>query len=132
MPFYRQMLIAKSDLLRHPKVLFLFDDNELRKGTAGQAGQCRGLPNGIGIATKKFPSIKEDAYWSDKDYERCVAIIMKDLEPVKAHLMAGGDVVCPAAGLGTGLANLPDKAPKIYKKLKYELDQLQKLYPPNQ
>jgi hypothetical protein len=112
-----QMQITRTDLRSHPNRMYLFGDNEARKGYGGLASECRGEPNAIGVATKRFPSHADHAFWHDDDIERCCAIIDADLRPAIEHVKRGGTVMCPAAGLGTGLSELPKRAPKIYSHL---------------
>jgi len=52
MPLIFQDLITENDLIDHPDRLYLFGDNELCEGRAGQARVCRGHPNAVGVATK--------------------------------------------------------------------------------
>lgn len=110
--------IERSDLRATPAALFLFGDNEAREGMGGQASACRGEPNAVGVATKRAPARNESAYWSDADYERCIAIIDADLERVFEHVRAGGDVVIPRAGIGTGLSELPARAPRVMEYIR--------------
>lgn len=127
------MPVLKTDILNRTTIassrdkLYLFGDNEGRCGYGGQAKACRGEPNAVGVATKKSPSMHERGYWSDDDFERCVAIIDADLAPVFEHLRKGGVVVIPEAGLGTGLAELPKRAPRIFAHLQKRLQELESL-----
>jgi hypothetical protein len=117
MPLVFQDRIERSDLRANPDTLYLFGDNEARRGLGGQAAACRGEPNAIGVATKCLPRRNAKAYWSDQDYDRLVALIEADLAPAFAHVRRGGTVVCPTAGLGTGLSELPTRAPKVFAYL---------------
>lgn len=113
-----QHRIFRNDLRNNPDVLYLFGDNEVRRGRGGQAGECRDEPNAVGVATKRLPARTEEAFWSDDDYERCVQIIDADLQRAFAHVSAGGLVVCPSDGLGSGLSELPERAPRIYQYIR--------------
>jgi hypothetical protein len=93
-----QDLITENDLMDHPDRICLFGDNELRQGCGGQARVCRGHANAVGIATKRSPDRTPDAYWHDTEFDR---LITNDLTPAILHILNGGTVVCPTAGLGT-------------------------------
>ena len=123
MPILFQHRIYRSDLKHNPDVKYLFGDNEARKGLGGQARECRGEPNAIGIATKIKPSRGEDAFWSDADYERCAAIVKSDFEPALEHLKSGGILVCPSDGLGTGLSELSTRAPRLLALIREYIQQ---------
>lgn len=124
MPVIFQERIERHHLRSRPDALFVFGDNEARKGMGGQAAACRGEPNAVGIATKRAPSMTESAFWSDADFKRCAAIIDKDLEPLFAHVRAGGTVVFPRAGIGTGLSQLPSRAPRLMEHIRMRVREL--------
>ena len=129
MPLIFQDFIMRRDLRDNPDRLYLFGDNERRQGFGGQAAQCRGEPNAVGVATKRFGAASERAYWSDDEYARCVRIIVQDLSRAENHLLSGGTVVCPSAGLGTGLSQLKERAPRILERLNAELKRLEEIRP---
>lgn len=116
--------VERRDLQLEPNTLFVFGDNELRVGFGGQAVSCRGEPNAVGVATKRAPSRKSSAYWSDADYDRCVSVVDADLERVFAHVRAGGCVVIPKAGIGTGRSELPTRAPRIMEHIREKIREL--------
>lgn len=108
--YYRQMV---KD---NPHCLFIFGDNTERKGFGGQA-IIRGLPNTFGIVTKILPNITEESFMSDDNPEH-LELIKKDLEDLnKLYIEKEYNLVFPTCGLGTGLAQLPKKAPNIYQFL---------------
>ena len=127
MPLIFQDRIVSDDLHAHPDRLFLFGDNELRRGRGGQAAACRGHANSVGVATKRAPDREDSAYWTDADYERITAIIDHDLAPAFDHIRLGGTVVCPSAGLGTGRAELPSRAPRVFAYLRQSIIRLKRL-----
>ena len=129
MPLMYLTHVSRATLRAYPDTLFLFGDNEARVGFGGQARECRGEPNAIGVATKRLPSRSPTAYWSDDDYERCVACIDKDLDPAFKHAMKGGMIACPLSGLGTGLADLPNRAPRVFAYLKKRISELAEIRP---
>jgi hypothetical protein len=105
---------ARIDARTHPSTLFVFGDNMARKGLGGQAREMRGEPNAVGIPTKWLPSLAAGAYFSDEDLERVKPSLDEAFDKLEAHLAAGGDVVWPDDGIGTGLAELPSRAPAIH------------------
>lgn len=125
MPVVFQERIERTDLQANPGNLYVFGDNEARRGLGGQAKACRGEPNAIGVATKKAPSMAESAMWSDADFDRCAAIIDADMEPLFKHARSGGVVVFPAAGIGTGLSQLPQRAPRLMDHIRQRVRELQ-------
>ena len=127
MPLVFQDYIMPTDIMDHPDWLYLFGDNEQRRGFKGQAAACRGYPNAVGIATKRAPHRGETAYWSEVDYDRAIAIIDRDLAQAFDHMKNGGTVVCPSAGLGTGLADLGRRAPRIFSHIRKRIKELRSL-----
>ncbi len=104
--------------------LFVFGDNVERQGLGGQAKEIRYEPNAIGIITKHKPTMTEDAFLDDSFYKRWLELSANDILQI---FLYPGIVVWPYYGIGTGLAQLPKKAPKIFKtieliKLKLEMD----------
>lgn len=112
MPIIYQKLIKRGDLQKNPKAYYVFGDNNCRVGKGGQAGEMRGEPNAIGIRTKKNPSYDIDAYYIDSEYNENVKNISEDFLKVVAALDQGSLVVYPTDGVGTGLSNLKESAPK--------------------
>lgn len=117
MPLLYQKFIKREHLRANPQVLFVFGDNVLRKGMKGQAAEMRGEPNAIGVATKWEPNSEWNAYFHDGDYATIQRIIQQDLQRVHNALLEGKIVVWPADGIGTGLSQLPKKAPKAWALL---------------
>lgn len=117
MPIEYRKRISRSMLVNEPDTLFVFGDNLLRKGRGGQAAEMRGEPNAVGVPTKKAPSNAASAFFTDEDFDEAVKTIESDLKQIADHLKAGGNVVWPRDGIGTGLADLPNRAPKIWEYL---------------
>lgn len=101
----------------NPDVLFAFGDNLARVGFGGQAGEARGCPNAVGIPTKISPSeyIFDDLVFENP--ERFRGPIVSAFSKLKAHLIAGGSIVWPKDGVGTGLARLNITAPRLYETI---------------
>jgi hypothetical protein len=115
-----QKRIYRRDLQARPEVFFLFGDNLLEIGMGGQAGQMRGEPNAIGVPTKMTPGGGEGDFFSDDNLaENCAAI-----DAALEKLPKGARVVIPEDGLGTGLAELPTRAPLTFAHLTKKLAEL--------
>lgn len=96
----KQKFITREDLQANPDTLYVFGDNERRRGYGGQAKAMRGEPNAVGVRTKRKPARNSpDDFWTDDTYEQNCQLIAEDLAPVFAHLRAGGEVVLPEDGL---------------------------------
>jgi hypothetical protein len=74
----------------------------------------RGEPNAVGIRTKRAPGYEEHAYWSDAEFRRNTVMIWEDFFPVLRGLIEEPSlvVIIPSDGLGTGMAQLHQRAPK--------------------
>lgn len=113
----KQVRITNDDLRLNPTVLYLFGDNDERRGYGSLARVCRGEPNAIGIRTKKKPTLHADAFYTDDEFEDNVAKIDADLKPVWDHMVKGGVIVIPANGLGTGPAQMRLRCPRTFQYL---------------
>jgi hypothetical protein len=117
MPIEYRKFITREEMRLEPETLFVFGDNLERKGYEGQAAQMRGEPNAVGIPTKRLPSKKPEAYFSDADFDEVLEHLLFADFTLVDHLNKGGTVVWPEDGIGTGFAKLQKKAPKIWKKI---------------
>ena len=98
--------------------IFLFGDNLVGQGFGGQAAAMRGEPNCVGIPTKKFPSSRDDAFFTDLEFEQNKAAIDYAFD-VLFHKISKAEqiIVIPADGLGTGRAQLESRAPLTFAYL---------------
>jgi hypothetical protein len=90
----------------NPRSIYIFGDNLLRVGEAGQAS-IRSCNNAIGIATKKKPSMLDSSFFSDKEYDKLEPFLKKEMDKI-VDIMFSGNVdtlVFPKDGLGTGFLN---------------------------
>lgn len=105
--------------------LFLFGDNLERRGFGGQAAAMRGEPNAVGIPTKKNPSYRDDAFFSDDEFEQNKASIdaafAEILNTVTDSIRA---IVISSYGLGTGRAQLERRAPRTFAYLQKRMTDL--------
>lgn len=112
----RPARITRAMVQANPRTLFAFGDNLERRGYGGQAREMRGEPNVVGVPTKRKPERGPDAYLSDAMWGRdgaLFAAVAGAFNAMEAALAEGRDVAIPADGLGTGLAELPSRAPKM-------------------
>lgn len=105
-----------KDVRKRPNYLFIFGDNDVKKGKGGQA-VIRSEPNVAGIPTDKKPGKHPDSYYTDDEYDLNKKKIMNAINYIIELSAEYEAVVLPEAGFGTGLADLPNKAPKTYKFL---------------
>lgn len=124
MPVLYQHRIYRIDLQRNPEVLYLFGDNNARVGMGGQAGEMRNEPNAVGVRTKWLPSHEDRAFFNDRDYHRISLMMRDDLKRAVEHLRLDCIVVIPSDGLGTGLSELPTRAPRLNLALTNLLEDL--------
>ena len=120
-----RQFITRNMVQAAPKTLFVFGDNMARQGFGGQAREMRGEPNSVGIPTKRRPSMTETSFFVDTS--ECTREFLRetydDYLRLVFHALYGGHIVWPRDGIGTGLAELEQRAPKIYTLIK-ELEEL--------
>lgn len=107
----------------YPEHLFIFGDNWEAGGTGGTA-ILRWEPNALGIPTKWAPRRDEDAYFADKDLPVVIKRIVEIASGIRRELVKGRTVIFPAGGIGTGLAELPTRAPAIFRLIDEELEKI--------
>jgi hypothetical protein len=129
MAFRTEKLITRAMMRAHPETLFVFGDNMRGSGRGGQAKTMRDEPNGIGIPTKWFPSMVEGAFFCDRDLPHIRDIFEKRFKTLSDHLAKGGDVVWPEDGIGTGRAQLQERAPSIWNMIEHARQELQRRHP---
>lgn len=103
------------ELLRsYPNKIFVFGDNMKRYGKRGQA-IIRDEPNAYGIATKRYPSMEDWAFFSDKEDE--FDCVLNDLRGLYILSKTHTTIVFPKAGIGTGLAKMELKSFALWSKM---------------
>lgn len=127
MPLVMQKWITRQDLRNNPESIYIFGDNALRFGLGGQAKECRGEPNAVGIITKKAPNNDPESFLKDADLPQLIKHYMEVFNYLMLSMVAGKTIVWPEDGIGTGLADLPNKAPAIHKFLTLALGELEGL-----
>ena len=103
-----------SSLLRlSPDKIFVYGDNMKSFGKGGQA-IIRDEPNAYGVPTKRYPSKDDWAYFSDKEDEKQAVLISLR----KLYVLAQRHtIVFPESGIGTGLARMQEKSPKLFDEM---------------
>lgn len=110
---YRQKHINRQNVKNRLTAIFVFGDNMMRQGFGGQAAAMRGEPNTVGVPTKWKPDNGIDSFFSDRDFDYVKKFIDDAFKKIQLYQEEGRDIVIPADGLGTGLADLSHRAPKI-------------------
>ena len=118
---YRTWILRK-DLQKEPHKLFVFGDNMARVGYGGQARECRDEPNAVGIPTKWAPGMAEKDFFKDKDLPKIKGTLDAEFDRLWKHVQDGHAIVLPQDGIGTGLAELPKRAPVIYAYIQKRLE----------
>ncbi len=125
----RPQRVTRADLRANPNTLYVFGDNMQQRGMGGQAKEMRGETNAVGVPTKWAPTRDAPAYFKDRDFENRVVIgaIHIKFDRLEHWLKKGHNVAIPADGLGTGLAELPARAPRIHAYIEGRIRQLQEI-----
>ena len=111
----RMKRISREFVRANRDRIFLFGDNLAGKGFGGQAAAMRGEPNCVGIPTKKFPSNRDDAFFTDLEFEQNKAAIDHAFEILFSKISKAEQIiVIPADGLGTGRAQHQCRAPQTF------------------
>ena len=132
-----QRMIYRVDLRANPQVIYLMGENEMYTGSGGQAAEMRGEPNMRPIRTKRKPRRDPDSYWTDLDFDRQASLVDADFMAVVREMESNPNliVVCPLdvtgiqCGLGSGMAELPIRAPRTYNYIKAWIETLRTSHP---
>ncbi len=129
MPIRFERRITREMVRAEPEALFVFGDNLARAGYGGQAREMRGETNVVGIPTKRSPSMAPGAFFTDADLPAFLMAATPPFQSLAQHLARGRAVVMPADGIGTGLADLQRRAPRIWASLQRALARLEAIEP---
>lgn len=118
---------TRDEVAKQTDKVFLFGDNtDDRLNThhipSSTQAVIRGLPNAIGIDTKKDRGTEESSYFTDADFDTFKQQVDEAIQQAKD---SGKTIVIPKDGIGTGKAELPTRAPKLFNYLQQELNKLQ-------
>jgi hypothetical protein len=110
---------TREQISKQTNKVFLFGDNTQDRVITKHVpyktqAVIRGLPNAIGIDTKKTRNTDPSAFFTDKDFPQFKQQVD---EAIKQALESGKIIVIPADGIGTGKAMLQQKAPKLFNYL---------------
>jgi hypothetical protein len=114
-----------EDVRNKPNYLFLFGDNDIQKGTGGQA-IIRYEPNAFGIPTKKLPNFHPKSFYYDSEYENNISKINSAINKLIKYLERNKEIIgiyFPENGFGTGLANLQKNAQNTLKYLNDKMEE---------
>ncbi len=112
--------ITRRTVIAQRNWCFLYGDNLGRRGFGGQAREMRGEPNAFGIPTKRSPTMAENAFLTDSDFETVRPLIDEAFQRAAQYDV----VVIPRADIGTGLAQLPQRAPRIADYIEGKIEEL--------
>jgi len=105
-------------VMRNLNNIYVFGDNLQRVGNGGQA-QIRPCTNTRGVATKRYPQMLNDSFFSD-DLSELIELT-KDIRSLNIlHKDRRNDhktLIFPYDGLGTGLSELSLRSPFINQQL---------------
>ena len=124
MPLIFQHRIHRLDLVYNTDVLYVFGDNDQREGRGGQAAECRGAHNAVGIRTKKAPLSGPGVYYTDDEFEENCRKIDEDFAILFKAILERKTVVWPIDGIGTGYAQLDRRAPRTLRHIQIKLEAL--------
>lgn len=124
--FWTREIVSKEQ-----NKIFLFGDNtkdrtETKYIPTSTQAVIRGLPNAIGIDTKKNRGVNKDSYFSDNDFEEFKNQVDT---AVKQAIRSNKIIVLPEDGIGTGKAMLKEKAPILFSYLQEKLESIPKTSP---
>lgn len=122
MKVYRtEKIIERKKVQSNPDVLYLFGDNDARRGLGGQAKEMRGEPNTVGISTKKLPNNEPSSFKTDEEFQRNIEIISYDIINVLSAIKSGKYKALVIPQIGVGKAKLPQNAPMTFNFLQTQL-----------
>lgn len=120
---------TRDEVSKQTDKVFLFGDNtddRLNTNYIPKSTQAviRGLPNAIGIDTKKDRRTSNNSYFTDTDFD---SFKIQVDNAIQKAIDSGRTIVIPADGIGTGKAQLKERAPKLFAYLQEELNRLQEM-----
>ena len=118
-----------QDVKKNRNKLFVFGDNNIKRGRGGQA-IIRDEENALGIPTKKLPNNHKSSFYTDAEFHENKTHIDSAIDHLLNEFMKDQYeiLVFPEDGFGTGLARLPEKAPETFKYLETKVNELKELF----
>jgi len=121
MPVITAKRYSREQIMADPESLYVFGDNLQRVGLAGQAAAARYCPNAVGIATLIRPGQPPRA---EHERDLLYTEAQEKFQLLFTFLQAGGTVVWPEDGIGTGIANLQVRCPELLEYINERLEWL--------
>ena len=114
----------------NPDYIFLFGDNIIDYINVYQPQSTqaviRGLPNALGIMTKKNRSTHETAYFNDDDTESFQYWLNKTWDKLQ-EMLPNYRAIVLSEDIGTGKAKLQEKSPKCWALLQEFINKVKQL-----
>lgn len=110
---------STNDVKKNTDKLFIFGDNNKQSGRGGQA-IIRYEPNTQGIPTKAA----WDEFYNDDNYEDNCKRISQSVDKCIQRGYNYSSIVFPYDSIGTGLADLKNKAPKTWEFMINDLNRI--------
>lgn len=106
-----------QDTEDNPNRLFIFGDNLAHVGTGGQACiRYSRAKNAYGIPTKKCPTMSNNCFFTDDEFEDNIASILDAIENIPFDKY--DEIAIPSNIWGSGLAQMHIKCPKTFSFVK--------------
>ena len=115
-----QKIFSVKDCNNNPNKIYIFGDNLCGVGNGGQA-IIRDCHNAYGIPTKRLPSMGPASFFSD-EFDEYEAVKFTIEKLVMRYPLKEITFVFPTDGLGTGLAQMKTKSPKLFKYMNEQLN----------
>ncbi len=93
MPVLLQSSINQHDISINQDTIYVYLDNEQKKGGSDYALLMRNYSNTVGLVVKEKPSNAQKSYWSDGIFPSKKEILDEGLQKIHRHLRKGGIVV---------------------------------------
>ena len=86
MPILLQSSINQHDLTVNQDAIYVYLDNEQKKGGSDYAILMRNYSNAVGLVVKEKPSDTEKSYWSDRIFPSKRELLEEGLQKIHTHL----------------------------------------------
>ena len=116
---------TRADVEADPENIYVFGDNlaDAETGYVPSVTQAviRGLPNAFGIITKIDRKLSQESFLNDRNFGQYRFYLYNIFFSLRNKLKAGKNVYVPMKDgqilLGTGKAQMPEKAPMCFELL---------------
>lgn len=107
--------LSKKLCVDNKDAIIVYGDNLNHRGASGQA-IIRDEVNTLSLPTRRIPAMSEDSFFSDRKDE--IKAVTESLDRIRDLHKQGITIILPVSIVGSGLAKLISKSPKIYKLIK--------------